>query len=340
MARLAIQRSMRALQREYSVVVERRALPSVGRIAVAGLTIGSEPRLLMIRISGAIIVLAVTGHTGAGSAGELAVDVALGATGGSVLTLERKDAIVIEIRGCPTVCRVSVTGLAIRGKSGLLVIGIGRRIVVGPVASDAVGRCAGKLSVLVALGAIRGLMSSSERKTLVVVEIRAGPTRGRRTVTARAIGGKAGLLMIGTRRPLVVREVATHAVGGGARELSASVALDAIGRPVLASQPKGGMIESSPLPARRHGVADLALHREPGGNMVRVLSSLEIVCMATGAGGDRATESTIAVTLHAVEGSMRPLQPEAGDRFVIPRAGFEPAPRLRAMAVVAVRSQL
>ena len=411
---LTTEAPMGALQREDAIVIERRALPSVGRNAVAGLTIGPESRLLMVWIPGAIVVVTMTRDAIGGCTRELVVGVALCAVGRTVLPQKWKDPIVVERGALPLVRRGAVTRLTIDSETGLLMIGVGGAIVVVPVASDAVRRRAGKpvihmapsavgrtmlplewedpivievcraptsrrfsvarsaigrkpgglvvragrsiviipvagdavrrrtgeLIVSMAIGAIRHLVLSLEREAPIVVEDSTGPARSGGTVAARACGRESSLLVIRTRGALVVGQVAAHAVGGDPSEASASVALSAIRGPVLPSQPEGGMIERGPLPTAGTGVADFTLRRETGGHMVRVLSSLEVLRMAAGAFRDSTAEAAIAVTLHAVECAMGALETEAGDRFVIPRAGLESAPCLWAVAGIALRAQL
>ena len=102
---LTIEDPMSPFQTKEAIVVERRTLPTVCRSAMAGLTVGSEPRLLMVRIPGAIVVVAMTSHAVGGRAGETPIRMALTAVGRLVATLKGKEAIVIEPRALPIVRR-------------------------------------------------------------------------------------------------------------------------------------------------------------------------------------------------------------------------------------------
>ena len=235
---------------------------------------------------------------------------------------------MIEVSGGPATRRFSVTRLAIGGKTGVLVVRAGRSVVIIPVAAHTVRWRPGKPIVSMAIGAICPLVLSPKGEAPIVIEDSARPARRGCAVAARAIGWKSRLLVIGVRRPLIVGPVAAHAIGRDAREAAFTVALSAIRRPVTSSQTKGGMIERSTLPAHRARVADLALHRETRCDVVGVLSSLEFLRMATRTFRDRTAEPTGAMALHAVERSMRALEPEPGNRFVFPSSRLEPAPDL------------
>ncbi len=103
--------------------------------------------------------------------------------GGPVLTVERPSQIVIESRPQPIVRRSPVTSLAIGWETGLWMVGIGRLIVIDPVATHTVGWRAGVRSVWMTLRTVGRLVSPVERKDASVVEICACPTLSRRAVT-------------------------------------------------------------------------------------------------------------------------------------------------------------
>jgi hypothetical protein len=233
-----------------------------------------------------------------------------------------------------------VTGLAVGRKPSLLVIGAHRTVVVSPMAGDAVGRRAGKLPILMTLGAIRRLVFSSERKTPVVIEGRSRPAGSRRSVAAGAISGKSSLLVVGARGALVVGQVAAHTVGGDPRESAPHVALGAFCGSMLPPQRKGRMIELSPFPTGLTRMAGLALRREPRRDVIGILGSFEVLLMAGDTFRNRPPETTVAMTLHAIERSMRALESEPGDGLVIPSTGNERAPGLWSVAVTALGAKL
>ena len=142
-ANLTIEVPMGPFQTKHAIVIERRALPPVGRSAMARLTIGPESPLLMVWVPRAIVVVTMTGDAVGWRAGVPVVGMALSAIRRPVLSLKPKGSVVVERGTLPTVRRGTVTRLAVGTKTGLLMIGIGSSIVVVPVASDAVGRRAG-----------------------------------------------------------------------------------------------------------------------------------------------------------------------------------------------------
>jgi hypothetical protein len=340
MALRAVGRTVLSQKRKDPIVIERGALPLVRRGAVTRLTIGSETRLLMIGVRCAIVVVPVASDAVRRRTGEPVIHVALSAVGRTMLPLEWEDPIVIEVCRAPASRRFSVARSAISREPGRLVVRAGRSIVVIPVAGDAVRRRTGELIVAMAIGAIRHLVLAPEREAPIVVEDGTGPACSGGTVAGRTFGRKSSLLVVRAGGALVVGQVAAHAVGCDPRERSSSVTLSAIRRPVLSPQLEGRMIERGPIPTARTGVADFTLRRETGRNVIWILSALEVLRMAAGAFRDRTAETTISVTLHAIERAMRALETEAGDRFVVPCARLEPAPCLFVVAGVAMRPQL
>jgi len=99
------------------------------------------------------------------------------------------------------------------------------------------------------------------------------------------------------------------------------------------------VVELGSFPSSRTEMANLALRREPCGDMIGLLGSLKVFGMALRTLRGRAPEAAIAMALPAIERSMRALQPETGDGFVVPRPGDERAPSLRGMAVAALSAQ-
>jgi len=135
---LTIEDPMSPFQTKEAIVVERRTLPTVCRSAMAGLTVGSEPRLLMVRIPGAIVVVAMARHAGRRRAGKLPVHVALTAIRQLVLPQERKASVVVKDRTGPAGRRRAMTACAIGWKSSLLVIRARGPLVVVQVAAHTI----------------------------------------------------------------------------------------------------------------------------------------------------------------------------------------------------------
>ena len=161
---------------------------------------------------------------------------------------------MIELRTFPLRC--GVAGSAGSRESGHLVIRIRGRVEIGNVAGSAILRSASESAVEMTLGTLRCAVFAGERK-LGVSERGSLPLRG--GVAHRAIGGIAGLPVVGIGGGVIHREVAGRALRGSARVLAVGVALRARRAGVLASEREAclGMIELRALPLRR-GVACLA----------------------------------------------------------------------------------
>jgi hypothetical protein len=166
----------------------------------------------VVGVDRSIVVVTVASHALGWCAGELFVLVAITAVGNLMFPVESKHPIVVEGSRSPARCRLAMTTLAIGSKSGSLVIRVSRPIVVLSVTGHALGRCTGELAVAVAITAVRYLMFSPQRETLIVIEGCTGPAGGRRAMAALTVGWKPSLLMIGVASPLVVGLVAAHTI--------------------------------------------------------------------------------------------------------------------------------
>ena len=93
-----------------------------------------------------------------------------------MLAIERKYQVVVECRTLPTARRCAVTGLAIRGESGLLVVGIRRPLIIRKVTARTGRRRTRVLSVRMTKRTVGDSMLTIERKYQVVIERRALPT--------------------------------------------------------------------------------------------------------------------------------------------------------------------
>ena len=143
-------------------------------------------------------------------------------------------------------------------------VGIGRLPEVGEVTGGAIGRRAGEAAVNVTLRARNVDVPPGQRKLRegIVIEFRPRPTR--RGMTKRAVLGQSGLHVIGIRRPGVVLQMATHAVGAGPLELPSDMAGRALQASVHSRQSEAGefrMVEGRAEPTV-HGVTLLASGRK------------------------------------------------------------------------------
>ena len=137
-----------------------------------------------------------------------------------MLAAQRKDQAVIERRPLPTASRSSMTGLAVGGEPGLLVIGIGRRLIIRQVTACTGGRGSRVLTVGMTESAVGDGMLATQRKDQAVIERRPLPTAGRSSMTGRAVGGEPGLLVIGIGRRLIIRQVTACTGRRGSRVLA------------------------------------------------------------------------------------------------------------------------
>ena len=159
------------------VVIENRSRPGDGGVACnAG---GGKASADMVWIRRGIELRHVAGGAIRRSAGELSIDVALGASNGIMSTREREGRLtVIKHGSCPGNRRMA------RGAGGreacLDVAWIGCPVELGHMARSTVRRSAGELSINVALGARNRIVSTREREgRLAVIKNGACPRNGR-----------------------------------------------------------------------------------------------------------------------------------------------------------------
>ena len=194
---------------------------------------------------------------------------------------------VVELRAVPL--RRGVANGAILREAGLQVIGAVRRLIVLHVAAIAIGRRARESSSHVALGASHCRVSSGQRELgRIVIKVCALPAAGR--MAGVAFGRKLRLNVIGIGGVLEIGKMAARAIGRCAGELAAHMAGRALHRGMRARQRKGRgvVIERRTLPAHK-AVAQQAIVRETGGDVIRILRRVEILHVA-------------AVTIHRCSG--------------------------------------
>lgn len=190
---------------------------------------------------------------------------------------------------------------AVLGEAGGGMVGIGRLVVGGQMAGGAVGRQAGKpIADVALLAGGRGMRSrQGELGGGIVVEFSAFPLRGR--VAGRAILGKAGRHVIGILGVVECRQVATDAGGRRSPEEVVLMTLGASDCRVRSGERElggGVMVELGSLPLRR-GVAQRAVLREAGQDVIGIPGALERRQVAGNAGAGGSAEDIVLVALGA-----------------------------------------
>ncbi len=130
MTQAAVHCTVPATEWKDTVVIQSCIGPARSRCAVAGLTVGRESRLLMVRIGRPLVIRTMAIDTVCGCAGEPPVGMTQTAFGCPVLSVQRPDQAVLERCPLPTVRRCSVTNRTVVGKSSPLMIWIGSPQIV------------------------------------------------------------------------------------------------------------------------------------------------------------------------------------------------------------------
>jgi len=331
-------RGMRTGQRERRAVMECQAgsRPIGGGVAdraIGRKTCGHVVGIGRSREVG--LMTAIARRVGAGQA-VVVIDVALGALQRGVRTGQRKArAGVVERCSRPTGGGVALR--AIGGEAARHVVGIRGACEVGLMAAIArrVGAGQAVVAIDVALLALqRGVRASQGEAGGRVIERRARP--GSVVVALQAVGGEPCLNVIGIRRTVVVRLMASDARGVGAGQIviPVHVALLALQRRVRAREREaGGRVVKRGVAPRSRRVALLAGGREAGLHVIGIRRAVEVGLMAGDASRVGAGQIVIAVhvALLALHRRVRAGQREAGGR-VIERRG---APRRGVVALLA-----
>ncbi len=217
------------------------------------------------------------------------------------------------------------------------VIGIPRCLVIGLVAAIAV---LGKIvSAGMAFGAIQGAVSALQRPDQVMVKDRSLPGNGFKAVTDLAVGGKSGLQMVGFLDLVVFIQMTGYTLSGGSRIYAIPVTAGADSGSMAAVQRKTGMAVIGHIPGGA-SVAEAAVGRELGGQVVGFGGIVVIFLMAVETVVGQSAENIVFVTLGAVQDFMGSLEGETRFLFMIPGPGPDRFPVMRGMAVSAVKSQL
>lgn len=156
---LAIEIVVSTLEREDVVVIEARAQPIVGLVAVAAGAVGSETCLLVRRVRRSLVLRQVA-IDAVGGGPRVSVDVTLSAIGELMTPQQGEEGVVVEARAQPAGRLVAVTSDAVRRKARGRVIGIRRLVVVRSMAVDAARGCSGVTTIDVTLDAIGDPMPS------------------------------------------------------------------------------------------------------------------------------------------------------------------------------------
>ena len=208
-------------------VVESGAGP-IGR-GVAGSAVLREAGRRVVGTGGFLEIGQMTSHAFGRRPREHSVHVALGAWHADMRSGQRESAqAVIERGALPT--GGGMATLATGGELAGLVIGIGRVIVVGQVASHALRRRPGEDSVRVALGALEGGVRPGQCETGELRVVEAGACPNIYVVTALTGGGQLRRHVVQRRGSLIVLKVAGDAfraesgIDSGGRTMVAIVA--------------------------------------------------------------------------------------------------------------------
>ena len=205
---------------------------------------------------------------------------------------------VIEGRSGPI--RGGVAELAILRETGGDMVRIVGALVVLQVAGIAGGAQAFVDAARMALNASRGdvLAGQRERGLGGVIEFRAGPIDGGVALRAILREASGGVIRIGGA--LIVLQVAGIAGRGQRSVLAVGMALRARRGGMLAGERKlgGAVIEGGGHPCRG-GVAQLAILRESGGDVIRIRGALIIFQVARVAGGGEPLVDAAGMALDA-----------------------------------------
>ena len=221
-----------------------------------------------------------------------------------MLAAQRKDQAVIERRPLPTAGRSSMTGRAVGGEPGLLVIGIGRRLIIRQVTACTGGRGSRVLAVGMTESAVGDGMLAAQRKDQAVIERRPLPTAGRSSMTRRAVGRETGLLVIGIGRALIIRQVTACTGGRCSRVLAVGMTESAVGDGMLAVESKRSMLEIGSPPLTTAHMAELTIGRKPRRRVIGPFCGLELTRVTNVALGRDSSKAPASVTLGALQSSM------------------------------------
>jgi hypothetical protein len=156
---------MLALQRK-RIMVELRPFPFYSLCSMASFTVERKIQLLMIRISGAVIVISVAEHTLRWESYILTATVAVGALDLTVLASQRECS-MSKNRTLPSVGICAVTEFTYHWKARVPVIRVACLVIVSLVTEDTVLRQSYILAAAVAIGAISDRVLPGQGKCIV-----------------------------------------------------------------------------------------------------------------------------------------------------------------------------
>ncbi len=245
---------------------------------MAGLAVGWEARLRMVGVGRLVEVGSMAIHAVGWRSGVPSVWMAQSTVGGTVLSVERPNDVVIERGPQPTVRRGPVTGLAVGWETRLWMVGIGGPVEVGAMAIHTVGWRSGVPAVGMTQSTVGCPVLPVERPNDVVIERRSQPAVRRSPVTGLAVGWETRLWMVGIRGLVVVGLMAIHAVGWRSGVASVWMTQSSSRRTVLSVQrPNQVVIERGSQPTVRRGpVTGLAVGWETRLRMVGIGRLVEV----------------------------------------------------------------
>ena len=236
----------------------------------------------------------------------------------------------------PRAVGVAVAGLAVGWETCRWVGGAAARVVILEVATDAVGRSASVHSVAMTGAAVEGRMATHE--LIGVVEACVVPGGVCLSMAQIAGSGEAGGGVVGITAGVEVLDVAADAIGRRAGVHTTQMAGRAVLSRVYADQAVG-MVEPAPAPRRvARPVAQSAVDRETGRNVIRISSHLVVFVMAAvTVSCEVAGQLIVAMTAVATDRPVLRTDRESRGGGVVPGCGH---PRDRTVAALAVGAEL
>ena len=174
---------------------------------MAGIASRWEGRLHVIRIRCPVVILHVAGAAGAAGQLVIVVGMALDALQGCVRPRQRKsNRVVAEVCRRPSTCAVACLAGLREGERH--VVGIRGLLIIGQVASHAIGGRTFELVVDVAGVALQGRVHARKRKACVLQVIKVDPEPGIKIVTLATGSRKPSGSVARPGRSLIILRVA------------------------------------------------------------------------------------------------------------------------------------
>ncbi len=274
----AIQRNVGTRQREPSLrMIEFGAKPLRSRVTKRA--VFGKPGRHVVRIGSCVEILQMTGRTVGGKGRVLIVDVALGTGNIDMCAGQREMSGRVMVKLCSLpLSRVVASGASLR-EAGSHVIWAGGRVEILQMTGRTVGGKGRVLIVDVALGTGNIDVRAGQREVSGRVMVKLDPLPLSGVVANCAICREPGCPVIWAGGLIVGQLMATHTLGSGCRELSASMTLYTTQADMRAGQREVGgrvMVKLCPLPLSGVVASGTRL-RETGSRMVRISGALEVL---------------------------------------------------------------